>query len=178
MLRYDCFYILHFDFRFGQEVKVKLGSPFCKYCWQLTICTMVQKLWIYLLWLLRYDFFNIKLWLPVWTRSKGQLGVTFCKYFLTINDLYNGTKIVNLPVVVVEIWFFKISKFDFRFGQEVKVKLGSPFKKYFLTITDLYNFTKIVNLPVVVVEIWFFKIFKILLPVWTGSKGQIEVTFL
>ena len=23
--------ILNFDFQFGQEVKVKLGSPFCKY---------------------------------------------------------------------------------------------------------------------------------------------------
>ena len=42
------------DFRFGQEVKVKLRSP-------------------------------------------------FCKYFLKINDLYNGAKIVNLPLVVVEI---------------------------------------------------------------------------
>ena len=56
LLRYDCFYILHFDFRFGQEVKVKLGSLFCKYFWQLTICTMVQQFWIYLLWLWRYDF--------------------------------------------------------------------------------------------------------------------------
>ena len=37
---------LNFDFLFGQEVKVKLGSP-------------------------------------------------LCKYFLTINDLYNGAKIVN-----------------------------------------------------------------------------------
>ena len=54
LLRYDCFYILHFDFRFGQEVKVKLGSP-------------------------------------------------SCKYFLTINDLYNGSKNLNLPLVVVEI---------------------------------------------------------------------------
>ena len=48
------FKIFNFDFRFGQKVKVKLGSP-------------------------------------------------FCKYFLTINDLYNGAKIVNLPLVVVEI---------------------------------------------------------------------------
>ena len=48
------FLILNLDFRFGQEVKVNLGLP-------------------------------------------------FCKYFLTINDLYNGAKIVNLPLVVVEI---------------------------------------------------------------------------
>ena len=68
---------------------------------------MVQKLWIYLLRLLRYVFFNSKLWLPVWTGSKGQIGSLFCKYFLTINDLYNGAKIVNLPLAVVEIWFFK-----------------------------------------------------------------------
>ena len=106
LLRYDFCKILNFDFRFGQEVKVKLGSLFVNIFWQLTICTMVQKFWIYLLWLLRYDFFNIKLWLPVWTGSKGQIGVTFCKYFLTINDLYNGATIVNLPLVVVEIWIF------------------------------------------------------------------------
>ena len=56
---------------------------------------MVHKLWIYLLRLLRYDF-------------------------------------------------FKILNFDFRFGQEVKVKLGSLFYKYFLTINDLYNGGKIV----------------------------------
>ena len=35
-----------------------------------------------------------------------------------------GAKIVNLPLVVVEIWFLLILNFDFRFGQEVKVKLG------------------------------------------------------
>ena len=34
------------------------------------------------------------------------MGSPLCKYFLTINDLYNGAKIVNLPCVVVEIWFF------------------------------------------------------------------------
>ena len=46
-----------------------------------------------------------------------------------------------------------ILNFDFRFGQEVKVKLGSLFCKYFLTINDLYNGAKIVNLPLAVVEI-------------------------
>ena len=92
-------------------------------------------MWIYLLRLLRYDFCNIKLWLPVWTGSKGQIGVTFCKYFFTINDLYNGAKIVNLPLAVVEIWFVLIVNFDFRFGQEVKVKLGSLFCKYVLKLT-------------------------------------------
>ena len=35
--------------------------------------------------------------------------------------------------------FFLILHFDFRFGQEVKVKLGLLFKKYFLTNNDLYN---------------------------------------
>ena len=49
--------------------------------------------------------------------------------------------------------FFLIVNFDFRFGQEVKVKLGSLFCKYVLTINDLYNGAKIVNLPLVVVEI-------------------------
>ena len=38
---------------------------------------------------------------------------------------------------------FKIFNFDFRFGQEVKVKLGSP----------LYNSAQIVNLPLAVVDI-------------------------
>ena len=70
-----------------------------------------------------------------------------------MNDLYNGGKILNLPLVVVEIWFVSILNFDFRFGQEVKVKLGSPFCKYLFTINNLYNGAKIVNLPLVVVEI-------------------------
>ena len=96
-------YFFFFNFRFGQEVKVNLGSP-------------------------------------------------FGNYFLTINDLYNGVKIVNLPLVVVEIWL----NFDFRFGQELKVKLGHFFSKYFLTINDLYNGSKIGNVPLVVVEIWLF----------------------
>ena len=72
---------------------------------------------------------------------------------MTINDLYNSAQIVNLPLAVVEICFFLIVNFDFRFGQEVKVKLGSLFCKYFLTINDLYNGAKIVNLPLAVVEI-------------------------
>ena len=68
---------------------------------------MVQKFWIYLLWLLRYDFFlNIKYDFQFGQEVKVKLGSPFCKYFLTINDLYNGAKIVNLPLVVVEIWFF------------------------------------------------------------------------
>ena len=50
--------------------------------------------------------------------------------------------------------FLKIFNFDFRFGQEVKVKLGSLFYQYFLTNNDLYNGAKIVNLPLVVVEIF------------------------
>ena len=96
--------MLNFHFRFGQEVKVKLGSP-------------------------------------------------FCKYFFTINNLYNGAKIVNLPHAVFEMILFKILNLDFRFGQEVKVNLGSLLYKYFLTNNDLYNGGKIVNLPLVVVPI-------------------------
>ena len=34
---------------------------------------------------------------------KVKLGSLLCQYFLTINDLYNGAKIVNLPLAVVEI---------------------------------------------------------------------------
>ena len=63
--------MLNFHFRFGHEVKVKLGS-------------------------------------------------LFGKYFLTINDLYNGSKII-----------FVILNFDFRFGQKVKVKLGHLFVNIF-----------------------------------------------
>ena len=48
-------------------------------------------------------FVNINLLLPVWTGIKGQIGSLFGKYFLTINDLYNGSKIGNVPLVVVEI---------------------------------------------------------------------------
>ena len=48
---------------------------------------------------------------------------------------------------------FVILNFDFRFGQEVKVKVGSSVCKYFLTINDLYNGAKIVNLLLAVVEI-------------------------
>ena len=59
LLRYDLFKILNFDFRFGQEVKVKLGHFFIFCFWQLTICTMEEKLWFYLLRLLRYDLFKI-----------------------------------------------------------------------------------------------------------------------
>ena len=32
LLRYDCFKILNFDFRFGQEVKVKLGHLYGNIC--------------------------------------------------------------------------------------------------------------------------------------------------
>ena len=96
----------------------------------------MHKLWIYLLRLLRYDFFNSKLWLPVWTGSKGQIGVNFfVNIFLKINDLYNSAQIVNLPLAVVEIWFFVIVNFDFRFGQEVKVKLGHFFVNIFSQLT-------------------------------------------
>ena len=46
-----------------------------------------------------------------------------------------------------------IVNFDFRFGQEVKVKLRSLFYRYFLTINDLYNAAKSFNLLLVVVQI-------------------------
>ena len=62
---------------------------------------MVQKLSIYLLRLLRYDFFNFDFLFR--QEVKVKLGSLFYQYFLTNNDLYNGAKIVNLPFVVVEI---------------------------------------------------------------------------
>ena len=68
------------------------------------------------------------------------------------------TVCTNLFFLVVDIWFFEISNFHFRFRQEVKVNLRSLFYKYFLTINDLYKGATMVNLPLVVVEIWFFLI--------------------
>ena len=62
---------------------------------------MVQKLLIYLLRLLRYDFLNFDFRFR--QEVKVKLGSLFGKYFLTINDLYNGSKIGNVPLVVVEI---------------------------------------------------------------------------
>ena len=62
---------------------------------------MVQKLSIYLLRLLRYDFFNFDFRFR--QEVKAKLGSLFYQYFLTNNDLYNGAKIVNLPLAVVEI---------------------------------------------------------------------------
>ena len=63
------FEISNFDF----EVKVKMGSPFCKHFWKLTICTIVQKIVILRLLVVEICFFLIL----VWTESKGQIGVTF-----------------------------------------------------------------------------------------------------
>ena len=62
---------------------------------------MVQKLLIYLLRLLIYDFLNFDFRFR--QEVKVKLGSLFYQYFLTNNDLYNGAKIVNLPLVVVEI---------------------------------------------------------------------------
>ena len=53
LLRYD---FLNFDFRFRQEVKVKLGSLFYQYLLTNNDLYNGAKLWVYLLWLLRYDF--------------------------------------------------------------------------------------------------------------------------
>ena len=37
-------------------------------------------------------------------KLSNTLALEYCvNYFLTINDLYNGAKIVNLPLLVVEI---------------------------------------------------------------------------
>ena len=121
-------------------------------------------------------FFNIKLWFG--QEVKVKLGNFLCKNFVTINDLYNGAKIVNLPLVVVEIWFALNIKLWLPVWTGSKGQIGLLFYKYFLTINDLYNGGKIVNLPLVVVEIWFFFNIKLWLPVWTGGKGQIGVTFL
>ena len=65
---------------------------------------MLQKLWIYLLWLLRYDIYLILNFdFQFGQEVKVKLGLPLKK--ITINDLYNGANILNLPLVVVEIWF-------------------------------------------------------------------------
>ena len=70
---------------------------------------MEEKWWIYLLRLLRYDLFKIfNFDFRFEQEVKVKLGHFFYKYFLTINDLYNGGKMVNLPLVVHEIWFLNI----------------------------------------------------------------------
>ena len=99
------FEISNFDIRFGQEVNVKMGSPFCKYFWKFMICTIVQKIvnlhigcWDMFCIMLNFDF-------RFGQEVKVKLGSPFYKYLLTNNDLYNGAKIVNLPIVVVQIWF-------------------------------------------------------------------------
>ena len=75
------FIILNFDFRFGREVKVKLGHFFVNIFWQLTIFTMVQQNLIYLLRLFRYDFFNILNFdFRFGQEVKVKLGSLFCKY--------------------------------------------------------------------------------------------------
>ena len=63
------------------------------------------------------------------------MGSPFCKYLKQNNDLYNGSTILNLPIVVVEIWFVLNIKLSLRFGQEVKVKLGSRFVNIFWQLT-------------------------------------------
>ena len=121
---------------------------------------MVQKWWIYLLWLLRYYFFKIsKFYFRFGQEVKVKLGSPFCKYFLTINDLYNGTKIVNLPVVVVEILFLLIVNFDFRFGQEVKDKLGHFFVNIFWQLTICTMMQKFWIYLLRLLRYDFFKIF-------------------
>ena len=121
--------IFNFDFRFGQEVKGKLGSP-------------------------------------------------FCNFFFSINDLYNSAHIVNLPLAVIEIWFFLIVNFDFRFGQEVKVKLGHFLVNIFWQLTICTMVQKLWIYLLRLLRYDFFNDIQLWLPVWTGSKGQIRVTFL
>ena len=135
----------------GNEWKMQTiwWTNLLSWSWGRDGLSLSKTMWIYLLRL--FLIVNFDFWFGQGVTVK--LGSLFCKYFLTINDLYNGIKILNLPLAVVEIWFFLILNFDFRFGQEVKVNLESPFCKCFLTINDLYNGAKIVNLPLAVVEI-------------------------
>ena len=160
LLRYDFFKIFNFDFRFGQEVKVKLGSLFYQYfltnndlyngCknFEFTSCGCWDMI-----------FLNSKLWLPVYTGSKGLIGVTFLKIFfweLTICTILQHKLWIYL-LRLLRYDFLKIFNFDFRFGQEVKGQIGVTFfVNTFLRINDLYNGAKIGNVPLVVVEIWLF----------------------
>ena len=118
-------------------------------------------------------FFNSKFWLPVWTGSKGQLGSLFCKYFLTINDLYNGAKILNLLLAVAEIWFFK----DIQLWLPVWIGNEGQFGGHFLVniIWQLTICTMVQKLGMYLLWSLRYDCFniKLWLPVWTGSKGQL-----
>ena len=136
LLRYDFLLILNFDFRFRQEVKVKLGSPFCKYF--LTINDLYNGAKILNLPLVVVEIwfcFNIKLWLPVWTGSKGQIGSLFVNVFGQLTICTMVQKLWIYLLWLLRYGFCLILKFDFRFGQEVKVKLGSLFVNIFWQLT-------------------------------------------
>ena len=111
----------------------------------------------------------------LWPEVKVKSGSPFCKYFLTINDLYNGAKIVNLSLVVVEIWFVLNIKLWLPVWTGSKGQIGSHVCKYLLTINNLYTGAKIVNLPLAVVEIWFFWNIKLWLRVWTEYFWQLMI---
>ena len=64
-------------------------------------CVMTSS--VIFLQLLRYDFFKLNFDVRLGQEVKVKLGSPFCKYFSTIDDLYNGAKMVNLPLAVVKI---------------------------------------------------------------------------
>ena len=100
--------LLRYDF-----CNIKKTLTFWFFFIELTICTIVQTFWIYLLRLLRYDLFKILNFdFQFGQEVKVKLGSLLNQYFLTNNDLYNGAKILNLPLVVVEIWFIVIRHDD------------------------------------------------------------------
>ena len=90
---------------------------------------MVQKLWIYLLRLLRYDFFkDIQLWLPVWTGSKGQIRVTFLSIFFDKQRSVQWCK--NCEFTSCGCW-------DMIF---LNIKLWFIVIRYLMTSNDVTNF--------------------------------------
>ena len=127
---------IKFDLGFGQEVKVKMGSPFCKYFWKLTICTIVQtivnlRLSVVEIWFCEIWNFDFRFGQEV----KVKLG-HFC-----INIIWQLTICTMVQTFwIYLLWlfrydFFYISHFDFRFGQEVEVKLGHLFVNIFWQLT-------------------------------------------
>ena len=76
------FLILNFDFRFGQEVNVKLGSPSCKYLFTINDLYNGYIFLVYLLRLLRYHFLKIfNFDFRFGQEVKVKLGSPFCNLF-------------------------------------------------------------------------------------------------
>ena len=123
---------------------------------------------------------DIKLWLPVWTGSKGQIGVSFLKIFF---DNYRSVQwCKNCEFTSCGCWdmiFVKDIKPWLPVWTGSKGQIGVTFLSIFFDKQRSVQWCK--NCDFTSCGCWdmiFVKDIKPWLPVWTGSKGQIGVTFL